>query len=252
MSLDAQADQLSVCAMHIDASIGNQFAQLNRLAEAVVAIWNRLQAEGCKPTTRDLGALRPMIQASLQQESSCIHGTGVVLEPGELADQEMYLEWWCRAPAGKVTPMLLNLNRRSESFYNYQSMPWFSRPRDTGQQWVEGPFVDLYGADQYIMAFSVPIHVEGRFVGVAAADIALHEFERVLLAGLMRMDKEALIVNAEGRVVACNTANWLVGDMARQVLVRDDSRSRVLALAESSAHWSLIERSVSRYVEGAA
>lgn len=252
MSRDVQVDQLSECAVHINASIGNLFAQLNLLAEDVVAIWKQLQAEGRKPTTRDLCALRPAIQARLQQERNCIHGTGVVLEPGELADQEMHLEWWCRAPAGKVTPMLLNLNRRSESFYNYQGMPWFSRPRETGQPWVEGPFVDLYGADQYIMAFSVPIHVDGRFVGVAAADIALHEFERVLLAGLMRTDKEALIVNAEGRVVACNTANWLVGDMARQVFARDDNRSRVLPLAESSAQWSLIERPISRYIEGAA
>jgi hypothetical protein len=252
MSLDVQADQLSVCATHIDASIGNLFAQLNLLAGEVVAIWSRLQEEGRKPTARDLAALRPMIQANLQQERSYVHGTGVVLEPGELADQEMFLEWWCRAQAGKVTPMMLNFNRRSESFYNYQSMPWFSRPRETGKQWVEGPFVDLYGADQYIMAFSVPIHVEGRFVGVAAADISLHEFERVLLAGLMRMDNEALIVNAEGRVVACNTANWLVGDMARQNFACRDNGSRVRALVGPSAGWSLIERPVCRYVEGAA
>ncbi|MCP8465388.1 cache domain-containing protein [Pseudomonas sp. ZM23] len=60
-------------------------------------------------------------------------------------------------------------------------MPWFARPRSTGRPSVVGPSVDLYGTDLYILVFFVPIQVDGRFIGVAGADIALHEFEAVLL-----------------------------------------------------------------------
>ncbi|EJM47858.1 hypothetical protein PMI28_05749 [Pseudomonas sp. GM48] len=56
---------------------------------------------------------------------------------GELADQELFLEWFYRPSSGNVAPMMLNFNRQSESFYNYQSMPWFTRPKLTGEASVE-------------------------------------------------------------------------------------------------------------------
>ncbi|CDF86384.1 cache domain-containing protein [Pseudomonas sp. QL9] len=247
MSNSLPADELQQCATRIDASIRNVFQCLEAMAGEVVAIWERLQATDARPTSKDLRALQPCIQDNLGEGAPCrMHGTGVVLEPGELADQEMYLEWWYHGRGGKVVPLSLNLNSRSERFYNYLNMPWFSRPRDTGMPSVEGPFVDLYGTDLYILAFSVPIVVNGRFIGVAAADIALQEFEPVLLRSLMRLGNEALVVNGEGRVVAANTANWFVGDMARQALGRGDGQARVLELLGSSSHWAVIERPVSR------
>ncbi|SDI06291.1 cache domain-containing protein [Pseudomonas panipatensis] len=240
------ADELQQCAARIDASIRNVFQRLDEMAAEVVTTWERLQAQGRRPSSRDLSALRPRIQGNLRREDCRMHGTGVVLEPGELADQDMFLEWWYHGEGDKIVPLRLNFNRHSERFYNYLNMPWYAQPRSSGQPSVEGPFVDLYGTDLYILAFSIPILVRGRFVGVAAADIALQEFEPVLLRNLMRLGNEALVVNGEGRVVAANTANWFVGDMARQGLGRDEGQARVLALLGSSSHWSVIERPVSR------
>ncbi|RJG11121.1 histidine kinase [Pseudomonas cavernicola] len=240
------------CADSINASIGNVFDQLTILANEVVEIWRREAALGKKPSSKDLAVLKPKIDAQLQGPKSCIHGTGVVLEPGELEDCEMYLEWWRMGSAGKVVPMTLNFNRRSESFYNYQSMQWFARPKATGSNVVVGPYVDLYGADMYIMTFSLPIHVDGRFVGIAGADIALHRFERILLSSLIKMENEALIVSEEGRVIAANTANWTVGDMAHHAMNRQETGCRVIELGEAAAHWSLVQRPCKRKHQGAA
>lgn len=251
MSSEKPTDELQRCASRIDASIRNVFQRLDELAGEVVDTWRQLEAEGRRPSSRDLGGLRPRIQHDLSADDTRVHGTGVVIEPGELADQDMYLEWWYHGRGDKVVPMSLNFNRRSESFYNYLNMPWFARPRSSGKPSVVGPFVDLYGTDLYILAFSVPIHVDGRFIGVAAADIALHEFEAVLLRSLMQMGNEALVVNGEGRVVAANTANWMAGDLARRSLGRE-GQERTAELAESFSHWSVIERPLSRRLAGAA
>lgn len=246
MFSEISADAFQQCAARIDASIRNVFQRLGEMAAEVQAIWAEHQAIGRAPDAKALAALRPRIQSNLDCSQCPMHGTGVVLEPGVLADRDMYLEWWYHGRGGKVVPLALNFNSRSERFYNYLNMPWFSRPRSTGLPAVEGPFVDLYGTDLYILAFSVPILVQGRFIGVAAADIALQEFEPVLLRSLMRLGNEALVVNAEGRVVAANTANWFAGDMARQALGRGEGQARVLELLGSSSHWSVIERPVSR------
>lgn len=252
MPVEILRDELDECASRINASIGNVFSQLTVLADEVVDTWQRLSAEGKKPTSKDLATLKPQIDAHLLAERTSVHGTGVVIEPGELADQEMYLEWWRMGASGKVIPMTLNFNRRSESYYNYQSMPWFSRPKETGRNIVVGPYVDLYGADMYILTFSMPIYVNDRFVGIAGADIALHRFERVLLSSLMKMEHEALIVTEEGRVVAANTANWTVGEMAHHAFNRTEVDCKIIELGEAAAHWSLIQRPNRRNMTGAA
>ncbi|WP_271408613.1 cache domain-containing protein [Pseudomonas sp. Q1-7] len=252
MPAELLRDELNECASRIDVSICNVFSQLMVLADEVTHTWKRLGAEGRKPTSKDLACLKPKIDTHLLAERTPVHGTGVVIEPGELADQEMYLEWWRMGASGKVIPMTLNFNRRSESYYNYQSMPWFSRPRESGRNIVVGPYVDLYGADMYILTFSMPIYVDGRFVGIAGADIALHRFERVLLSSLMKMEHEALIVTEEGRVVAANTANFTVGEMAHHAFNRAEVDCRIIELGDAAAHWSLIQRPYQRNMVGAA
>ncbi|MGX1124593.1 cache domain-containing protein [Pseudomonas sp. HLS-6 TE3448] len=231
-----QNEELHQCAQRLEAIFCTLFEQLNSLAGEVVTVWEALDAEGRKPTSKDLAFLQATIEARLLANDSYIHGTGVVLEPGELADQELFLEWFYRPSSGKVAPMMLNFNRQSESFYNYQGMPWFTRPKLTGEASIEGPFVDLYGTELYILAFSVPIVAKGHFVGVAAADIALHEFDQLLTRCLLRMKNEAFIINAEGRIVAANSANWFVGNIASR-----PAAANVRKLEPLSIEWSLVE-----------
>lgn len=236
MTTTEQHEELHQCAKRLEEVFSQVFEQLDSLAEQVVTVWSALAAAGRKPTSRDLAFLQATIEERLSTNDSYIHGTGVVLEPGELADQELFLEWFYRPARGKIAPMMLNFNRQSESFYNYQGMPWFTRPKLTRQPSIEGPFVDLYGTELYILAFSVPILVGGHFVGVAAADIAMHEFDQLLTRCLLRMNNEAFIVNGEGRIVAANSSNWFVGNMASR-----PATARVHKLEPLSIDWSLVE-----------
>jgi hypothetical protein len=92
-----------------------------------------------------------------------------------------------------------------------------------------------------ILAFSVPIFAGGHFVGVAAADIALHEFDQLLTRCLLHMKNEAFIINGDGRIVAANSANWFVGNMASC-----PAAAKVHKLKPLSIEWSLVEPPVPR------
>ncbi|KAF4558730.1 cache domain-containing protein [Pseudomonas sp. CES] len=246
MSVVDFPSDVDLCASHINATICNIFSQLETLASTLVQIWEATEAEGRPTSSKDLSPLRELIDTYLLAPGSCIQGTGVVLEPGVLEDSGMYLEWLRVAAPNRTAPLTLNFNQRAESFYNYQNMPWFSQPKANNHNVVVGPYVDLYGADMYILTFSTPIQVKGRFIGIAGADIALNKFERLLLVDLMKLQNEALIVSEEGRVIASNTTNWMVGDMARHAFTRLESECKQVELGGSSAHWTLIARPTKR------
>ncbi len=56
----------------------------------------------------------------------------------------------------EIQPLTLNFNSRSDRFYDYLHMPWYTRPQQTRQPSIDGPFVDLYGTELYIVAFFSP------------------------------------------------------------------------------------------------
>jgi hypothetical protein len=247
MANEMSASELTQCASLINASIGNVFKGLNDMSAQVLGIWEHRRSKTKRPSQADLKPLLPVIRQILNSESLKFHGAGVVFAPGELEDREMHLEWWCRAQKDEVQPLTLNFNSHSERFYDYLHMPWYTRPQQTRQPSIEGPFVDLYGTEQYIVAFSVPIFFDDHFIGVAAADISLHSLEPLLVRSLMRVSNEALLLNAEGRVLAANTPSWLAGDLIRDALNQDKDQGRVLSLIDTSSYWSVVERPVSRF-----
>lgn len=233
-------DPLTLCARQVDATLGTIFSQVRQLVEETQALWQAVQAEGREPTAKDLATLRPAIDEQLLTTGAFGCGGGVIAAPNALADREMHLEWWYLADGGKTLPLRPNFDRRRENFYDYTQMPWYNRPRDTGKSVVEGPYVDLYGTNMYVLTFTMPILVQGRFIGVAGLDLSLHNVERLLVRSLMRLEDEAVLIAADGRVIASNTANWMVGDLAvtlMNTLPQDGVR---MALAESEAGWSLL------------
>ncbi|WP_223541014.1 PDC sensor domain-containing protein [Pseudomonas sp. BF-RE-26] len=247
MANEMSANELSQCATLINASVSNVFKGLNDMSAAVLSIWEHTCSKKERPSQGDLKPLLPIIRQILNSENLKFHGAGVVFAPGELEGRGMHLEWLCRTQKEEIQPLTLNFNSRSDRFYDYLHMPWYTRPQQTRQPSIDGPFVDLYGTELYIVAFSVPIFFENRFVGVAAADISLHSLEPLLVRSLMRVSNEALLLNAEGRVLAANTPSWLAGDLIRAPLSLDKEQGRVLSLIDTSSYWSVVERPVPRF-----
>ncbi|WP_300719714.1 cache domain-containing protein [Pseudomonas sp.] len=240
MIAPSETPSLSACVQQLNTTLETVFIQVRQLVDEAHQLWGRVLEQGRQPTARDLASLRPAIDRQLLATGAFGCGGGVILEPGCLADREMHLEWWYLADGGKTMPLRPNFDLRRENFYDYTEMPWFSRPRTTGASNVEGPYVDLYGTNMYVLTFTMPIVVQGRFIGVAGLDLSLHNLERLLVRSLMRLEHEAVLLSGDGRVIASNSANWMVGDLAPKLLEPLPENGIRLPLAEPDAGWSLI------------
>ncbi|PKG46969.1 MULTISPECIES: cache domain-containing protein [Halomonadaceae] len=231
---------VSNCAQQLEKTLQTTFSQVRQLAEETQALWERVEAAGRQPTAKDLASLRPAIDQQLLAPGTFSCGGGIVVEPFCLADREMHLEWWYLADTDQTLPLRPNFDQRRENYYDYTEMPWYCRPRNTGKSVVEGPYIDLYGTNMYVLTFTMPILIQGRFVGVAGLDLSLHSVERRLVRSLMRLEHEAMLVSSDGRIIASNTANWMVGDLTSNLLNSTPLSGDRLALTENEAGWSLV------------
>ncbi|MBE8515957.1 PDC sensor domain-containing protein [Amycolatopsis sp. H6(2020)] len=214
----SEATDVLRCAQRIGEAVDFVFAGLAELDSRVRSCWERAQAETGEVKKADLEALRPTIHASLRAPGNHFCGTGVVVAPGALADAQLHLEWWQRRPENRLERLQLDFSPASEDFYDYRQMPWFAEPRDERRGVVFGPYVDLNGADLYILTFTRPVVVGDEFVGVVGADMPLGSFERLLLPPLKHVAGDALVATHEGRVLAANTPLWTPGSLARNLL----------------------------------
>ncbi|MEV6807602.1 cache domain-containing protein [Streptomyces sp. NPDC051129] len=178
------------------------------------ALLRRVAAEGRRPVSRDLAALRPGLHLRLDREA-LVSGAGFVADPGLLADAAAWLEWWQSGADGVVRPLLLDLDPGRSAYADYTHWDWFALPRATGRRAVAGPYVDYLCSDEYSLTLSEPVWFQGRFAGVAAADVYLRHFEAAVLPLLRGLARPARLVNARGRVAASADAAHLAGSLTK-------------------------------------
>ncbi|MFF5404362.1 cache domain-containing protein [Streptomyces misionensis] len=178
------------------------------------ALLSRAIAEGRRPVGADLAALRPALHRHLT-EGELVSGAGFVAAPGLLADVPAWLEWWQRGADGGIRPLLPDLDPGRSAYSDYTHWDWFALPRDTGRRAVAGPYVDYLCSAEYSLTLSEPVHVQGEFAGVAAADVYLRHFEAAVLPLLRHLGRPAHLVNARGRVAASADPAHLAGSLTR-------------------------------------
>ncbi len=182
-----------------------------RLARAVAAATAILGRPG-PVRAADLDALRPDVIAALGER---IVGAGFIAAPDALADQRFGFEWWTCTPGGPPAQLFISLDPASDHFLDYTRQSWFTVPRDSGRRHITGPYVDYLCTDEYTLTFTVPVLRDGAFGGLVGADVFVHQFERLLLPKLRRVDGRAAVINAQGRVIAANTARQATGSLVR-------------------------------------
>ncbi|MER5401864.1 cache domain-containing protein [Streptomyces sp. NPDC002599] len=220
-------------AARVRGTLEAVFDAVAETRDQAAALLTRLAAEGRRPATVHLAALRPGLHLRLTRQE-LVSGTGFVAAPGLLGDVPAWLEWWQQDSGGGVRPLLLDLDPARSAYSDYTHWDWFALPRDTGRRAVAGPYVDYLCSDEYSLTLSAPVHVEGRFVGVAAADVYLRHFEAEVVPLLQRLPGAAYLVNARGRVAASADPAHLAGS-----LTRGPDFAAVLASARSARHGDL-------------
>ncbi|MET8959899.1 cache domain-containing protein [Streptomyces sp. NPDC004074] len=178
------------------------------------ALLTRIAAQGRGPVSADLAALRPGLHLHLARQE-LVSGVGFIAAPGLLGDVPAWLEWWQTGSDGAVRPLMLDLDPRQSAYSDYTHWDWFALPRDTGRRAVAGPYVDYLCSDEYSLTLSAPVHMQGRFAGVAAADVYLRHFEAAVIPLLQGLPGPAYLVNARGRVAASADPAHLVGSLTK-------------------------------------
>ncbi|MFH8735520.1 MULTISPECIES: cache domain-containing protein [unclassified Streptomyces] len=212
----ALLDDLSAAdaAARVRDALEGVFDAVGATAADIESVLSSVAAEGRRPATDDLTALRPGLHTRLDRYD-LVSGIGFVAAPGLLDDVPAWLEWWQRTADGSVQRLLLDLDPQRSAYSDYTHWDWFTLPRDTGQRAVAGPYVDYLCSDEYSLTLSAPVTVGGRFMGVAAADVYLRRFESVVVPLLQRLPGPARLVNARGRVAASTDPRHLVGSLTK-------------------------------------
>jgi hypothetical protein len=193
-----------------------------------------------------LDPLRERIHATLARRP-LLAGCGMVFAPGALADAPRWLEWWRSPPAGSPVFLDASLDPADPDFYDYERAEWYTTPRNTGERWIAGPFVDHSGTNEHILTLTLPVARDGAFLGVAGADIAVGGIERIGGAALAALDGEAALVNHRGRIIATNTPRRLVGTLwpGAERAWPPDGRDRVIR--DPRLEWSVVVARADRH-----
>ena len=203
--MSVHATEVSTLAAAASAVLEPVYARLESLAGTVVA--TRPRRGGWSES--HLGPVKEELVRLLGEDRIAI-GLGYVAAPGEVDGQERFMAWWQRH-GDRVSRLRLNFDPTSIDVYDYLQMEWFQLAREGRRRVAFGPYVDYSGSDLYIVTATVPVVADGRFVGVVGADVVVSELERRMVDVLRRAPTDAVLVNAERRVIAANSPRWVVG-----------------------------------------
>lgn len=209
-SEDYNVEAAGRCAVELADPIERLFALVTGVGAAMATVCETAFAAGDPLTSRDLDVLSSPILSALASDRLPV-GIGVVVDPGLLIDETHYLEWLQRDTSGTPVPLLLDLDPASDDRYDYPEMEWFRVPKEERRRMVGGPYFDYRGTDRYALTLAVPVLADGRFVGVAGADIPLSHIEAEVLPALRRLGARAALINHERRVVTANTPHFVTG-----------------------------------------
>ncbi|HEY7076940.1 MAG TPA: GntR family transcriptional regulator [Solirubrobacteraceae bacterium] len=154
----------------------------------------------------DLEPLRPPIFGVLAAHRGLVAGAGIITAPGLLADAPRWLEWWFTGARGAPEPLRVNLDPAAPDFYDYATADWYATPERTREPRMAGPYVDLACTNEYAITLSVPVVCGGAMAGVAAADLLVASVEERVRPALAGLDRSLALTNADGRVIASNSA----------------------------------------------
>lgn len=168
-------------------------------------------AKNGKLTNADIKQIRPSLAMSLLRLDGRAFSLGIILDENVIAGTSYSLCWLERADDGSVQEDSNIRYPWRDSFYEYTKADWMNLPRLSREPVVVGPYVDF---DKYLLTLAVPLIISEQFVGVAAADLHVDDFERSIAYPLSTCESDCLIVNADGRVVVSNTTTYPVGSIS--------------------------------------
>jgi hypothetical protein len=179
----------------------------------------------------DLETLDNGFHALIARYGHLLCGVGAVPARDVLADVSLWLQWWTNEPTGP-TFLECDWDPQSPSFYNYPEAEWFREPTARLEPWTAGPFFDEGGTNIHLVTISAPVLVEGKAIGVAAADMRVDQIDALCRPALARIGASAALVSRDGRIVSSS-------DPARGQAGAELEPELAAWCAASTDHWTV-------------
>lgn len=162
----------------------------------------------------DLERLHPVIESMLEAHRGMLVGAGFVTDPEFFQDAAQWLEWRL-AKDGHFSRMQVTLDANDVANYDYLRSAWFELPKSGVETAVVGPYVDFGGTNDYVVTITKPVSFKGRFIGIAGADLSVDRVEGILRRMTRAIGLAAMVVTAEGRVIASGVPRVYPGALLR-------------------------------------
>jgi hypothetical protein len=216
--------------------LGDVLTELELLFTDLEGLADKLRdvVSGEDVNREDLVALRPVIFNILATRRGLVAGSGVIMTPGVLRDAPHWLEWWWTTPAGTPEALRINLDPNAPDFFDYTTADWYATPARTLGRWVSGPYVDYVCTNAYTITLTTPVRVDGRLLGMSAADVLISSLEQRVLPVLTAIPHPVVLASGDGRVIASNSPHWAPG---MSIAVADKPRTS----DSSPRSWVLID-----------
>ncbi len=195
----------------LSRAVGDVFTSVEELRSATLSIARGVRPSGRQLRRSDLLGLRPAVADALARHAGFVAGAGVVLAPDALADAQLWIEWYWLNSQAAPERLEVDLDPNSAEFYDYTTTEWFREPQRTGEAHIAGPYVDYICTHEYTFTLSAPLIDQGRFLGIAGADVLASEVERLAVPGLARLPRVAAIASGSGRVISSNSPKLMPG-----------------------------------------
>ena len=206
-------------------SIGTTVCEVIGSASEIAAAVERLvgDVEGGPHRTvkADLETLNPFIESLIEKHGELLVGAGFVADPEFLEDAAHWMDWRL-AGDNEFRQLEVSLDANDISNYDYIHAEWFESPKRGADAAIVGPYVDFGGTNAYVVTITVPVRLDDVFLGVAGADLSVDRVEAILRRMTRRLGLAAMVITAEGRVVASSIPRQYPGTLLRNL----DSRRR--------------------------
>ncbi|OXN01096.1 aminotransferase [Bifidobacterium vansinderenii] len=171
---------------------------------------------------------RPMLQTD-----RLAVGAGLIPSPDFLPNAPWHSSWWTSQwpsadarPAETsrgdgdvptIQPLRISDNPQSASFYDFTAQDWWQAPRNADGLHITGPYFDYICANKPTLTLSRPFYVNRSFAGVAGLDLDAGAVEQRLDSMLLKLERPAVIIGNESRVIASTRNTMLCGDLVRDI-----------------------------------
>jgi hypothetical protein len=197
-------------ALEVGAKLDSVFDELEQLGPQAQRLLNGGQDH--PPTRADLRALKQPLLDIVRRSHGLVDGTGIAIQPGTLADVEMWLEWWRISDDNAARFAGHSFDQKAIGFYDYTEMNWFRVPNESNEPSAVGPYLDNGGTNLRIVTLSMPVDVAAGRRAVIAADLSLAVLEMLILREIGPNHPVALVTQT-GKVVASNSSRLTGGSL---------------------------------------